>query len=60
MSDDPPLIPPPPVVRDRLSRHIREGRLLRALYRLSLRASEERRRKAALPEMPNVSEGVER
>jgi len=35
-------IPPPPVVRDRLARNIREGRLLRALLRLSVRAAEER------------------
>ena len=43
MNEDPPLIPPPPVVRKHLARHIREGRLLRSLYRLSVRASEERR-----------------
>jgi hypothetical protein len=35
------LIPPPPAVRDRLARNIRERRLLRALLRLSIRAAEE-------------------
>jgi hypothetical protein len=38
------LIPPPPLVRERLARHIREGRLIRALLRLSVRAAEERHR----------------
>jgi hypothetical protein len=47
MSDDEKLIPPPPVVRERRARHIREGRLLRSLYRLSIRAAEERHRQAA-------------
>jgi hypothetical protein len=42
MSETQALIPPPPVVRERLARHIREGKLLRALYRLSVRAAEER------------------
>jgi hypothetical protein len=45
--DERPLIPPPPIVRDRLAQHIREGRLLRALYRLSVRAAEERHRQQA-------------
>jgi hypothetical protein len=44
MSDDQKLIPPPPVVRERLARNIWEGRLLRSLLRLSLRAAEERHR----------------
>jgi hypothetical protein len=38
------LIPAPPVVRKRLAHHLREGRLLRALLRLSVRADEERDR----------------
>ncbi len=38
------LIPPPPIVRERLATHIRHGRLLRALLRLSVRAAEERHR----------------
>jgi hypothetical protein len=42
MSHDPILIPPPPVVRQRLATLYREGRLLRSLLRLSLRAAEER------------------
>jgi hypothetical protein len=36
------LIPPPPVVRKMLAQHLREGRLLRALLRLSIRADEVR------------------
>jgi hypothetical protein len=36
------LIPPPPIVREKHSRHISEGRLLRSLSRLSVRAAEER------------------
>jgi hypothetical protein len=40
MNEDENLIPPPPIVRDRLARNIRERRLLRALLRLSIRAVE--------------------
>jgi hypothetical protein len=47
MGDAQTLIPSPPVVRDRLARNIREGRLLRALLRLSIRAAEERHRSQA-------------
>lgn len=36
------LIPSPPVVRERLAAHAREGRLLKSLLRLSIRASQER------------------
>ena len=42
MSQQQELIPAPPVVRERLARHIKEGRLLRSLYRLSIKAAEER------------------
>ena len=42
MTDQDELIPPPPIVRDRLARNIQEGRLLRALLRLSLRAADAR------------------
>lgn len=42
------LIPPPPIVRERLATHIRHGRLLRALLRLSVRAAEERHRETSL------------
>jgi hypothetical protein len=56
MSDAQTLIPPPPVVREKLARHIREGRLLRALYRLSLRAAEERHSQNAGHEGPEPSE----
>jgi len=35
------LIPRPPIVRESLARHIREGRLLRSLLRLAVRAAEE-------------------
>ena len=41
------LIPPPPVVRDRLAMLIRQERLLRSLLRLSVRAAEERHRQRA-------------
>jgi hypothetical protein len=40
------LIPPPPVVRDRLAQNIKERRLLRSLLRISIRAAEERRQEA--------------
>ncbi len=43
MIEDPNLIPPPPLVRERLSRNYREARLLRSLLRLAIRADEERR-----------------
>jgi hypothetical protein len=55
------LIPPPPVVRETLARHIRQGRLLRALLRLSVRAAEERRSQPGKPQPEAVrSEGVPR
>jgi hypothetical protein len=41
------LIPPPPVIREQLARHAREGRLLRALYKLSVRAAIERHEQSA-------------
>jgi hypothetical protein len=44
MSDDRILIPPPPLLRERLAKNIREGRLLRALLRLSIRACQEKDR----------------
>ena len=43
MSEPDKLIPPPPLVRERLARNIRERRLLRALLRLSVRAADETR-----------------
>ena len=43
MSDDKTLIPPPPVVRNRLAINIRERRMLRTLLRLSIQAAEYRR-----------------
>ena len=46
MSSEQALIPPPPVVRARLAEHNREGRLLRALYRLSVRAAQEQQQEA--------------
>jgi len=36
------LIAPPRIVRERLAKNLREGRLLRSLLRLSRRAAEER------------------
>jgi hypothetical protein len=51
---DTTLIPPPPVVRERLAIHIREGRLLRALLRVSIRAAEERQRQTAAAPAPAV------
>jgi hypothetical protein len=54
------LIPRPPEVRAALARHIREGRLLRRLYRLSLKAAEERaeeRRQAETAESHAVEVG---
>lgn len=47
MQTDDLMVPPPPVVRERLARHVREARLLRALLRLAERAAEERQRQAA-------------
>jgi hypothetical protein len=50
MQTFPELIPPPPIVRQRLADHIREGRLLRALLKVSIQAAEERHRKATASE----------
>jgi hypothetical protein len=50
-------IPSPPTVREKLARHVREGRLLRSLLPLSVRAAEECHRKLSAP--PNRQpEGV--
>jgi hypothetical protein len=43
MNESQELIPPPAVVRERLARNVREGRLLQSLLRLSLRAAQDRR-----------------
>jgi hypothetical protein len=62
MSPDQALIPPPPVVRERLAENIREGRILRALLRLSVRVAQERHRHAAQgprPEAPRSERGTE-
>jgi hypothetical protein len=37
-----PLIPSPPIIRERLANHVREARFLRALLRLSVRAEDAR------------------
>jgi hypothetical protein len=42
MPENDPIIPPPPVVRDRLARSLREARLLRRLLRLSVAAAQEK------------------
>jgi hypothetical protein len=50
MQTFPELIPPPPIVRQRLADHIREGRLLRALLKVSIQAAEDRHREATAAE----------
>jgi hypothetical protein len=55
MSMSKELIPPPPIVREKLARHIRQGRLLRALLRLSVRAAEERHRQPPAPQPEGVA-----
>jgi hypothetical protein len=37
-----PLIPSPPVIRERLANYIREARMLRALLRVAVRAEDAR------------------
>ena len=48
MSEQEAIIPPPPIVRDRLARSLLEARLLRRLLRLSVAAAEERHREKPL------------
>jgi hypothetical protein len=43
------LIPPPPLVRERLAASLRQTNLLRRLLRLSVRAAEERQRRIPAP-----------
>jgi len=51
------LIPPPPIVRERLGQNLREARLLRRLLRLSVAAAEEKHRQMSLqPRL--IQEGV--
>ena len=53
------LIPPPPVLREKLAQHVREGRTLRALLRLSVRAAEASQRPSSKPSIePNQPAGV--
>jgi len=47
MQSNDELIPPPPVVRERLGRNLREARLLRRLLSLSVAAAEERHRQTS-------------
>jgi hypothetical protein len=50
MQGEETLIPHPSVVRDRLAENIREGRMLRSLLRLSVRAIETRSQPASGPD----------
>jgi hypothetical protein len=58
MPDNEPIIPPPPVVRDRLARSLRESRLLRRLLRLSVAAAQEKAT-ATAPEPRQTATGQE-
>jgi len=59
MSEQETIIPPPPLVRDRLARSLREARLLRRLLRLSVAAAEERHREtASKPRQTAAGRGV--
>jgi len=61
MDDCRELIPPPPVVRDRLAENIRERRLLRSLLRLAIQAAEQRRQEPPFPPRPEADgRGVDR
>jgi hypothetical protein len=42
VSDDESLLPPLPVIRDRLTRNQRERTVLRALFRLAVRADRDK------------------
>lgn len=56
MSTNEELIPPPPIVREKLARNIEEGRLLRDLLRLSVRAAEHRHQQVATePRQPGAA-----
>lgn len=49
MSEAQALIPPPAVVREKLSNAVRDAQYLRSLLRLSVRVAEERRRDEQRP-----------
>jgi hypothetical protein len=53
------LIPPPPIVRDRLARALREARLLRRLLRLAIVADGEQRPETDAPATPQTAAGRE-
>jgi len=57
MSEQEAIIPPPPIVRDRLARSLREARLLRRLLRLSVAAAEERHREKPV-DAPETARGL--
>ena len=48
------LIPPPPVVQEKLARNYREARILRSLLRLSVRFAKEAYQRQ-LPEHPQAA-----
>ena len=52
------LIPPWPVVQERLARNYREARLLRRLLRLATDAAREQHRQPAAPQPEARPEGV--
>ena len=58
MPENEPIIPPPPVVRDRLARSLREARLLRRQLRLSVAAAQEKAAETA-PEPRQTAAGRE-
>lgn len=61
MSDDQVLIPPPPVLREKLARNLREARILRGLLRLSIKAAEnDNRESPPSPQLQGHRSGVAR
>jgi hypothetical protein len=57
MSVSEELIPPPPILRERIAKHVREGRMLRSLLRLSVRAAEEQSRQSESPKSESKHPG---
>ncbi|MGP0069144.1 MAG: hypothetical protein ACLQGP_36785 [Isosphaeraceae bacterium] len=58
MFDDETLLPPLPVIQERLTRNQREEKRLRTLLRLAIEAKDDRRRGAGKPEQLAASRGV--
>jgi hypothetical protein len=56
MSANEELIPEPPILREKLAQHVQDGRMLRALLKLSLRRAQEQQRRQSQDRQPHSAD----